>query len=140
MAPLRKHFTRDLDSLGAVFDLLDLFATQEELDTSSQHDLALALDELFTNMVKYQPANRNDIEIELRAEQETVTVKLVDRDVDKFDLTAKQDPYLGRSVKKRAPGGLGIYLTKRVVDDVQYHYGDRTSTITLIKKFRRRHV
>jgi len=60
--------------------------------------------------------------------------------VARFDITKKPDPYLGASLDDRKPGGLGIFLTKKLVDDVQYHYRDRTSTITLKKKIRKKNV
>jgi len=91
-------------------------------------------------MVKYQPSNENSITLELRADRETMTVHLIDRDVDQFDRTKKPAPYLGSSLDKRRPAGLGIFLTKQLMDDVQYRYGDRTSLIILKKRFQRQYV
>lgn len=140
MPSIQKNFKRHLDSLASVFELLDQFVAGEGVDDESRHAVSLAIDELFTNMVKYHPDNANAISLELRVDDDTMVVHLIDRDVDLFDPTKKQDPYLGASLDERTPGGLGIFLTKKLMDDVQYRYGDRTSIVILKKKFRRHHV
>jgi anti-sigma regulatory factor (Ser/Thr protein kinase) len=140
VAILRKKFKRHLNSLAEVFDFIDRFVDQEEIDDSARRAISLAVDELFTNMVKYDTKNPNDITIELQVDDQNLLVTLIDRDVARFDITKKPDPYLGASLDDRKPGGLGIFLTKKLVDDVQYHYQDRTSTITLKKKIRKKNV
>ena len=140
MPSIQKNFKRQLDSLASVFESLDQFTSGEGVDDESKHAVSLAVDELFTNMVKYQPDNANPITLELRVDDDTMIVHLIDRDVDRFDPTKRKDPYLGGSLDERTPGGLGIFLAKKLVDDVQYRYGDRTSIVILKKKFRRHHV
>ena len=140
MAFFHKKFKRHLNSLAEVFDFIDRFVEQEQIDDAARRAISLAVDELFTNMVKYDPKNPNEITIELQVVNQDLLVTLVDRDVAPFDITKKPDPYLGSSLDERKPGGLGIFLTKKLVDDVQYHYQDRISTITLKKKIRKKHV
>jgi serine/threonine-protein kinase RsbW len=137
---IQKNFTRHLDSLAPVFEMLDQFASGEGVDDESKHAISLAVDELFTNTVKYHPDNANAVTLELRSVDNTLIVQLTDRDVEKFDPNKKSDPYLGASLDERTPGGLGIFLTKNLMDVVEYRYGDRTSIITLKKNFRRKHV
>ncbi len=129
-----------MDSLTPVFALLDHFTADKKIDDESKHAVSLAVEEIFTNMVKYHPDNANAITLELRVVDDTMIVHLIDRDVDRFDPTEKRDPYIGELLDKRSTGGLGIFLTKKLMDDVQYRYGDRTSIVILKKKFRRQHV
>lgn len=140
MSSLRKKFRRHLDSLAEIFDLIDRFVEQEQIDDAARRAVSLAVDELFTNMVKHDPENANDIMIELQVDDHNLLVTLIDRNTARFDITKKPDPYLGSSLEKRRPTGLGIFLTKNVVDDVQYQYHDGTSTITLKKNLRKRSV
>lgn len=140
MPAIERKFKRHLDSLAKIFDFIDHFVAQEKIDDDAKRALDLAVDELFTNTVKYHPANANEISIELRTDGDTLVLRLVDHDVEPFDLTKKPDPDLSGSLKDRKPGGLGIFLTKHVVDDMQYQYHDRTSIVTLKKNFRRRNV
>ena len=140
MSAVEQKFKRHLDSLAKIFEFIDLFAAQENIDDEATRAIHLAVDELFTNTVKYHPANPNDVSIELRTEEQTIFLRLTDFDVDPFDLTKKPDPDLTGSLMDRTPGGLGIYLGKKVVDDIQYQYKDRTSTITLKKNLRKKNV
>ena len=140
MSAVERQFRRNLDSLAKVFEFIDQFVVQENIDDDTRRAFDLAVDELFTNTVRYHPSNPNEVSIELRTENQTMFLTLKDFDVDSFDLTKKADPDLTGSLKERTPGGLGIYLTKKVVDDVQYQYHNRTSVITLKKSFRRKNV
>jgi serine/threonine-protein kinase RsbW len=137
---VERKFTRHIDSLAKVFEFLDQFIAEEKVDDEAKRAFDLAVDELFTNTVRYHPSNPNDISIELRTENQAMFLILTDFDVDSFDLTKKVDPDLTGSLKDRTPGGLGIYLTKKFVDDVQYQYHNRTSVITLKKSLRRKNV
>jgi serine/threonine-protein kinase RsbW len=132
-----RKFKRHLDSLAKIFEFIEQFVSQENIDDDTKGAFDLAVDELFTNTVRYHSSNTNDVSIALRTENEIMVLCLTDYDVDSFDLTKKADPDLTGSLKDRTPGGLGIYLTKKVVDDVQYEYHNRTSVITLKKSFRR---
>ena len=129
-----------MDSLAQIFDLIDQFVNAEEIADDARHAILLAVDELFTNMVKYHPTNSSDVSIKLSTEGQTLIVQLVDQNVDPFDVTKKPDPDLTGSLEDREPGGLGIFLTKKFIDDVQYQHGDRTSTIILKKNFGRKNV
>ena len=140
MPSVQKQFKRQLDSLVAVFDFIDQFVTRENVDDDATGVVCLAVEELFTNMIKYEGVNSNDISLELRVDGEMIIVQLVDHDVEPFDMTKRPVPDLGALLKDRKPGGLGIFLTQKLVDDMQYQYVDRTSIITLKKIFRRKYV
>lgn len=137
---MERKFKRDLRSLEKVFDFIDNFIAKEGIDHSVKNAFYLAVDELFTNMVRYHPKNRNDISLTLKKEKNKVIIRLIDRDVEPFDITKSKDPNIQASLDERSPGGLGIYLTKNVVDNIQYEYRDRTSIITLTKNLGRKHV
>jgi anti-sigma regulatory factor (Ser/Thr protein kinase) len=138
--PIERKFKRHIDSLAQIFDFIDRFVDEEKVADDARHAVLLAVDELFTNMVKYHPLNTNDVSIKLAAEGQTMVVQLVDQNVDPFDVTKKPDPDLSGSLDDREPGGLGIFLTKKFIDNVQYQHGDRISTIILRKNFRRKNV
>ena len=140
MPSVQRKIKRHLDSLVEVFDFIDQFATRENIDDDTTGVVCLAVEELFTNMIKYEGANSNDISMELRVDGEAVIVQLVDHDVEPFDMTKRPAPDLGASLKDRKPGGLEIFLTQKLVDDMRYQYVDRTSIITLKKNFRRKYV
>jgi serine/threonine-protein kinase RsbW len=137
---IERKFKRHLDSLASVFDFIEHFVAQEGIDEEAKRAFDLAVDELFTNTVKYHPENPHDISIELRVDGEDFSLRLIDFDVDPFDITQKPDPELNKPLHERTPGGLGVYLTRKFVDNVEYQYLDRTSIITLKKSIGRKNV
>ena len=48
-----------------------------------------------------------------------------------FDPLKKTDPDVTLSADERNIGGLGIFLTKKIMDDVRYEYKDGQNILTL---------
>ena len=91
------------------------------------------MEELFTNMVKYNPGNSNDILLDVATKDEGVVVRLTDFDVDDFDVTTKRSVDVDATLQEREPGGLGLHLIHHMVDTLEYDYADRQSTVTFSK-------
>ncbi|NNE35092.1 MAG: ATP-binding protein, partial [Rhodothermales bacterium] len=66
-----------------------------------------------------------------------IVVNLIDPDSAEFDVTEFDKVDTTSALDQRVAGGLGIYLVKKMVDDVKYHHSDRTSTVVLTKKMGR---
>ena len=61
-----------------------------------------------------------------------VTITFIDNGVP-YDPLAKEDPDVKLSAEQREVGGLGIFMTKQMVDDVHYKYQDGKNILTLKK-------
>lgn len=93
-----------------------------------------AIEELFTNMVKYGRPGPSRIRLRLAREPGAVTVRIVDPDSERFDPTHRPDVNLAAPLEARQPGGLGLALIGRLVDDLAYEYENRESRITFRKR------
>ena len=51
-----------------------------------------------------------------------------------FDPTKHDSVDIDQPIGERTPGGLGIHLVKKMMDEVIYEYADRSCKITLIKR------
>jgi len=122
-----------MTSLDDVFDFLGLYMAAHNIEASVAYSVNLAVEEFFTNMVKYSPENHNDIIISLSMESHGLTVSLVDSDVEPFDVTQTGDVDTAKLLHERKVGGLGIHLVKQMVDSVSYEYVNRHSKITFTK-------
>ena len=91
------------------------------------------VEELFTNMVKYSKPARSDIFLKIERNDKQCLIVMTEDDVDMFDITKIPDADVTRSIEDRTPGGLGIYLIRKMVDKLDYDYLDRQSKITIIK-------
>ena len=140
MPTAQRNFNRHLDSLAMVSNLIDEFTADKRVDEQAKNAVAVAVDELFTSLVKYQPSNKYPITVELRADGETLTVHLIDRDADRLGTAKKVTPFTRSLLDQQTPAALSLFRTRRLMDDVQYRYGDSTSLIILKKRFQRHYV
>ena len=51
-----------------------------------------------------------------------------------FDLLKKEDSDITLSAAERKIGGLGIFITKKTMDEVPYDYENGKNILTMIKK------
>lgn len=131
---MQQEFKRNMESLEKVFDFLHAFMLQHKVDEAIAQTMDLVVEELFTNMVKYNPEAREDITITLRKSSNTLSICLVDPNSPPFDLTQKEDPKLDIPLRDRKPGGLGIYMVKKLTDSLDYQHHNGKSTITVTKR------
>ncbi len=132
---MEKKFRRDINALGEVFDFIEDYSSAQSIETAHLFSIKFIIEELFTNLVKYNRSDlQSDIAIGLHKENRQITITLTDFGVDKFDITRAEEVDTTQSLQERKIGGLGIHLVKKMVDNIQYDYADRRSTITLTKK------
>ena len=97
--------------------------------------LNLALDELFSNVVSYgfdkDSAQQVDMTLELSGDQ--IRATMVDNGLP-FDPTKPLDPELSLPLEEKNIGGLGIFLARQYVDDLQYRREGEKNIIILVKK------
>ena len=130
---MEKKFRRDISSLNDIFGFVHDFLSLNHINDAVRFSIDFMVEELFTNMVKYNPGNSNDILINITKIGSRLTLSLTDFDVDPFDLTKTAEVDVTRSLAERKVGGLGIHLVKKMVDDIDYEYVDRMSKITVTK-------
>lgn len=111
---------------------MDAFSAEEQLSPGVSFPLTMAVEELFTNMVKYN-AGGGAIEMECVGSPDRVEVRLVDRDSSPFDVTEDRQVDTGASLNDRVPGGLGLHLVQKMMDEFHYDHNDRVTNIRIVK-------
>jgi anti-sigma regulatory factor (Ser/Thr protein kinase) len=134
---MENFFKREIGSLANIFRFISEFAATNGLSESAAFSINLAVEELFTNMVKYNSEGESEISISLSKDDNKVIVNLTDFDSDPFDVTQTKDVDVHQPIRERKVGGLGLHLVRRIVDSVQYEYLNRQSKITLTKNLER---
>ena len=61
-----------------------------------------------------------------------MTITFIDQGIP-YDPLAKDDPNIKLSAQERVIGGLGIFMTKQLMDDVVYEYKDGRNILKLKK-------
>jgi anti-anti-sigma factor len=137
--PLRERcdFARSFDSLEPIFAMVRRMLDARGAGEADAYAIAMTIEELFTNMVKYNAKGLGRIGLEIECTEKDVTCSLIDPDSDRFDVNAMPDANIHLPVEQRRPGGLGIHLIRRMVDSIDYDHAGRRSRITFRKTLNR---
>ena len=127
----KRGFPKRFESLEAVFQFLDRSLDRVRVDERSRMVLHLAVEELFTNMVKYNSGRSREIDIEVRADDDRVWVDLIDPDTDPFDLSGVEPVDVDQPIGRRRRGGLGLHLVRSMVDSLDFRYQDRVMRVSV---------
>jgi anti-sigma regulatory factor (Ser/Thr protein kinase) len=127
-------FSRSIDSLDEIFSFTEQFFTSEHIDPQHLFNINLAVEELFTNMVKYNSAGGGPIVLHMQRTGDAVRVRLRDPESPPFDVTEPRPVDAHAPLEARESGGLGLFLVHKIVDSLDYTYEDGTSTITFTRK------
>jgi anti-sigma regulatory factor (Ser/Thr protein kinase) len=130
----RRKFPREVDAVGRIHEWVGSFLAAHGFPPGAAFDIDLLIEELFTNMVKYNRSGREDIEIGLSAAGPVITISVRDFDVESFDVTQapRVDPDMPMEARRR--GGLGLHFVRQMADTLEYDYTDRNSTVTVTKR------
>ena len=127
---VERSFPRSITALDGVFDFTNEFALVQSINDKVRYILDLAVEEFFTNMVKYNPTGQGNIEMRMSVNNDEVIVHLVDPDSGHFDVTKDRALDLHKSLADRKVGGLGVFLVQKLVENLHYHHQNRISTIS----------
>ena len=90
----------------------------------------VAVDEIFSNIARYSGATAATLGCSLADGR--ITLRFSDNGRP-YDPTGKPDPDTTLSAEERDIGGLGIFMVKKIMDEVTYEYVDGLNILTLVK-------
>lgn len=132
-----KELTLDatVDNIAAVTDFVNEQLEALDCPMKAQMQIDVAIDELFSNIAFYAydptvgPAT---VRVEVKQEPLSVLITFIDHGVP-YDPLAKDDPNVNLSLEERQIGGLGIFLVKKTMDNVNYEYRNGQNILTIQK-------
>lgn len=108
---------------------LNEFVT-DELPEENLH-VSLIVEEVFVNIVDYSKTDFIIVNVEYC--NSAVTMEFIDNGME-FNPLLKEDPVMPEIIDEAQIGGLGIFLTKELADELDYHYIDGENHLKIIKK------
>lgn len=104
------------------------------LPNDAVEQFRVAVDEACTNVIKhaYRFDASKSIDIAVIVEPKRFTVRIRDEGVP-FEPARYEEPNVESLIAKRRGGGLGVYLMRQLMDDVEYRTADGTNEVHLIK-------
>ena len=124
------------EHLPAVQDFVSEHLEAADCPMKAQMQIGVAVEEIFVNIASYAYApdkGNATVRVEVSEEPVSVMITFVDHGTP-YDPLSKDDPDVTLPAEAREIGGLGIFMTKQLMDDVAYEYKDGRNILTLKKK------
>ncbi len=127
-----------VENIAAATDFVTEQLEQLGCPMKVQMQFSIAVDELFCNIAYYAyPSGGGTATVQVCAREEgrQVIVTFMDEGIP-YNPLAKEDPDIALSVEERPIGGLGIFMVKKSMDDMQYRYEGGKNILSIIKNLR----
>lgn len=125
-----------LENVPRAIECVTKWAQKAGCDGRVLYDIQLAVDEACANVVDhaYEGVEAGDIEVSCGLEGHVLTVRVKDWGRG-FDLATVVDPDLQAPLEERTLGGLGLFLVRQVMDDVEFRTDpDLGNELTMSKR------
>ena len=123
--------TPTMETVSQVAAFVEEHLEKFEVPMKLSTKLMVAVDEIYSNIVRYSGAS----EAQIRIMKETDTLRLVFSDNGKpYNPLDAKEPDVTASAEDRAIGGLGIFMVRKMMDKVEYMYKDGQNVLTLTMK------
>jgi len=124
----------DVKELYRITGFLETLWEDWALPVKTMYPINLVLEEAFSNIIFYAFDDQDTHMIGVEFLLETDKLVIIIKDGGKpFDPTAKEDPDTSLSVEERPIGGLGIFLIKKMMDEVHYERVQDKNHLTMTK-------
>jgi serine/threonine-protein kinase RsbW len=129
-------FPGRFESLPEIGKYVEDAAKSAGLSDKAVYQVQLAVDEACANIIDhaYGGENKGDIDCTLIPKKEGLTIILRDRGRP-YNPQNIPDPQLNVPIEKLKPRGVGVYLMRKVMDEVYYEYSPEAGNVlTLFKR------
>ena len=125
-----------VENIGTVTAFVDEQLEALNCPMKAQMQIDIAIDELFGNIAHYAyspEVGTATVRVEVEEEPMAVVITFLDQGVPYDPLTA-EDPDTTLSADERKIGGLGIFMVKKSMDEIDYRYQDGQNILTIKKR------
>jgi anti-sigma regulatory factor (Ser/Thr protein kinase) len=132
---MKKRFNPIKDKSSEIIEFV-MSSPEIPDDDVLKFKLRLSIEEAVENVVRYAyDGGIGWLETNIDFNQDTLllTIQLRDAGVP-FNPLEKADPDVTLSAEDRNIGGLGIYLCKKMMDNIEYRYEDGNNVLTMTKR------
>lgn len=130
-------FAAKFEYLDEIRDFVGDIARKGKFSEKDIYNIQLASDEAASNIIEhaYEGISNGVLEISCGLKKDVLTIILVDHG-ESFDPSDIPAPNLKADLSERKIGGLGLYLMRKLMDEVHYDADPKNNrnTLTLIKR------
>ena len=129
-------FPAKFEYLDEIRDFVAEVAREGGFTEKEIYSLQLAADEAASNIIEHAYEGVTDASMDISCSMEGGAIVIVMRDHGTpFDPSKVKQPNLKADLSERQIGGLGVYLMRKIMDEVRYESNPRTGNLlTMIKR------
>ena len=129
------QFAAKFEFLDEIRDFVGRVARESGFGDRDVYNIQLATDEAASNIIEhaYDGVADGVLEISCGVKGSDMTIVLIDHG-ESFDPSEVPAPDLQADLSERKIGGLGIFLMRKLMDEVHYEARQKNNTLTLIKR------
>lgn len=129
------RITNQRDQIDTVRKFFDDYSKENKLTEKTVHDIQMALDELLTNIVNYgyEDSDEHKIDVRFGINDDAVRVEIID-DSKPYNILEQENPDISLSVEDKPIGGLGIFLIKKLMSNVDYYTKEGKNHLVMTKE------
>ncbi|MBI5953829.1 MAG: ATP-binding protein [Chloroflexi bacterium] len=130
-------FPARFEFLDEIREFVAQVAREGGFNDKEIYSLQLAADEAATNIIEHAYEDVEDADFDVTCDMDDDTLVITMRDSGKpFNPSNVRLPNLKADLSERKIGGLGIYLMRKLMDDVHYISNPRTGNLLTMTKRR----
>lgn len=110
------------------------FARDAGFPAKRVQEVELAVEEALVNIINYAYPERENGDVEVKCgleNQDRFLIEIRDKGIP-FDVESHSDPDLNANISERKVGGLGIYLIRKMADEVRYRREGEENVLSLV--------
>ncbi len=123
-----------MNSIQLNVDIREIYKLNQFINQLIQKEdlnVTLITEEIFVNIVNYSKTDY--IKVTGEYSDSILTIEFIDNGIE-FNPLLKEDYDFPDTIEDAEIGGLGIYLTKNLADELDYHYVNGENHLKIIKK------
>lgn len=130
-----RTYTSRLENLERISQFIVQQARLAGLSEAEIYQVELAVDEAATNIIEHAYGGNTRLKIHCTCELLDDGLKVVLQDYAKpFDPTSVPDPVIGMPIEDLPPRGLGIFLIRKMMDEVSYRFNKEEGNVLIMVK------
>ncbi len=130
------HFPAKFEFLDEIREFVGTIARENGFGDKDVYNIQLATDEAASNIIEhaYEGVTDGVLDLTCGMQAEGLVIVLVDHGLP-FDPGEVPVPDIQADLADRKIGGLGIFLMRKLMDEVHYHSNpDKSNVLTMIKR------
>ncbi|MCQ2480921.1 MAG: SpoIIE family protein phosphatase [Clostridia bacterium] len=121
----------DTSSIPRVTEFVEKWMGRSRVDQRTINKVNVVIDEIYSNIAYYSKAGWASVKY--NRDDDNIYLTFTD-DGSPYNPLEKEDPDITLSAEEREIGGLGVFMVKKIMDNVDYKYEDGKNVLKLTKK------